>query len=305
MRPKTLTDFRKLGKKRLAHGGRTARQSRKMFLDRERRDAELAAIADEYRGGAERFRTRLTSLVPLGASCPHEDRGMAEHPRRKNWRSSLSGRGMCPVDAITINCGRYSSRCTYTKYEYQVIVRSCARVRPGFLLYWLADEPMRRIKAPHGYRWDEDATGVRLVSIARPADDYHVDSHDLSECSPRQLAAKLRENALIRRREARERAARERAAKLSAKQEARILRTAEREGATVCVRDSVNIGNCEAGTRSWAKNHGLDASRHYRPSEVLALANGDGRRVALVVSAALRRHRVEMDRGFALLADHR
>ena len=58
-------------------------------------------------------------------------------------------------------------------------------------------------------------------------------------------------------------------------------------------------------SRLSSRRHDLDPRRHYAPTQLLALANGDTRRVAAVVSVALRRHREEMARGYALLSDHR
>lgn len=78
----------------------------------------------------------------------------------------------------------------------------------------------------------------------------------------------------------------------------------EAAGVYVCAADSVRAGNCRAGTESFATRHGLDTRRHYMAGELAALANGDAYRVRGAIIAALRRHRTEMTRGYAMLSEH-
>mgnify|MGYP006372356851 FL=1 len=155
-----------------------------------------------------------------------------------------------------------------------------------------------KVPAPRGYRWDVDNLGLKLVG---KAGEYHPNGDELIAAANdkcREIVIRLKNSARTRRELERE-------TKAKAKQQQRMLRLAEREGARVCLADSIRAGNCHAGTLNWAQSHGFDSRRHYRPSEVLAKANGDMKRVAIVVAAAVRRHRAEMDRGYALLTDHR
>ncbi len=90
-----------------------------------------------------------------------------------------------------------------------------------------------------------------------------------------------------------------------AKADAKAVKKAEEVGVMVCLADSLRAGNCRAGSENWARNHGFDTRRHYTPAELLAMANGDTRRVALVCLAATRRTIAELSRGFSVVADHR
>jgi len=149
------------------------------------------------------------------------------------------------------------------------------------------------VKLPKGYRWDIDANG--LVLLDRQGNDYHPTASDLvaAEPDPRKLARLLKEGIAARK-----------AARAKAKQQSEILKKAEKEGASVCLRDSIVSGNCRAGSEQWARNHGLNPHSHYSPSQLLAMANGNASRVAIVVAAAIRRHRREMDSGRCELAEH-
>jgi len=157
----------------------------------------------------------------------------------------------------------------------------------------------RRFRAPRGFRWDVDARGLMLRTTRRGAkldrfDEYHPDAGDLIFGGPKFVVEQLKAAAVRRR-----------AAAAVARRNLGLVRAAEREGAHVCLADSLRAGNCRAGTLDWVRMHKLDASRHYRPSEVLRLANGDAMRVSIVVAMAIKRHREEMRRGHAELSDHR
>ena len=177
-------------------------------------------------------------------------------------------------------------------FERHLIIESWARVQRDRIEYHLHGR-VATIPAPRGYRWDSDANGLMLVGRAG---DYHPTADDLQTAAAdkcRAIVASLKENAAVRKQEAKK-----------AKQQLKMVKRAEREGAAVCLADSLRAGNCRAGSLNWAQRHDLDPSRHYRPTQVLALANGDAARVAIVAAAAIRRHQQEMARGFCELAEH-
>ena len=238
-------------------------------------------------------------IIPLG-SHTHQGIAACTDARKKNWRSPKATR--CASDIITTDLGRYSSRCTYTHYEYTPVVESWGAV-VGNHLYYRIDTAngivCRTVKAPRGYRWDIDANGIRIMSLTDSRCDYHPTAKDLLNKIDLRLVA--RENLATRKQQ--EALAREQ--KKNEKRAIALISKAEREGATVCMRDSLRAGNCQAGSESWARRHGLDPKGHYAPSQLSEIANGDGLRVAIVIATAIRRHRVEMDRGFAELSDHR
>ncbi len=80
------------------------------------------------------------------------------------------------------------------------------------------------------------------------------------------------------------------------------IRQAEREGCRVRLADSTTAGNCAVGSAGWCRAHNLDPAGHVAPTALAALATGfDGRRVRLVLAAALRRHATDMRRGYCTL----
>lgn len=81
------------------------------------------------------------------------------------------------------------------------------------------------------------------------------------------------------------------------------IKQAQKEGVMVCIGDSLRAGNCRVGTESWGQQFGLSPKEHYRPNYLLKLAPKD-KRVALVVAQAIRRHRMEMERGYGIVSEH-
>jgi hypothetical protein len=120
-------------------------------------------------------------------------------------------------------------------------------------------------------------------------DDYHPSASDLiKENAGDKIAEKVWQNHKVRL----ETKAREAAA------------LAGMEGVVVCVADSRRAGNCEAGTFSFATRHNLDPRQHYPAAELVQIANGDSSRVRLAITAAVLRHKREMERGYSELAEH-
>lgn len=242
-----------------------------------------------------RFRLdAIRRIIPLGSATAQEVWAQVHktHPHRKNWRSETAEKSAAAPYCREINLGRYSSRCTYTHYEYQPTV-GCYGLASGSRLVFSYAGGKKMLPAPQGYRWTTDRNGIALVSLDGKK-DYHPDSDDLRFYSPAAIRSKLL--ALYRQRQ--EQAKKE-------KDDLAAVRRAEREGAAICVADSVRAGNCKAGTVNFANRHGLNPASHYRPTELLKIANGDAHRVRLAVAVGLRRHRHEMSQGFCTLAEHK
>jgi hypothetical protein len=232
-------------------------------------------------------------VIPLGALDGRRLRTVASRDRRKTWRWEISGR-----ENGQRKSGSNSDKQKKSTFNRDLITRSVATCADRKVcLYSYSDEPAKQIKAPAGYHWGVDDHGLCLIeSNTVRHDKYHPSGSDLLWTDPPGLARVLRETNATRRRVAAEE-------KQTAEQRARAIRRAEREGATVCLADSLRAGNCRAGTESWARSHKLDTRCHYTPSQLLALT-GEPDRVALVVTVALRRHKAELARGYALLAEH-
>jgi hypothetical protein len=261
------------------------------------RDKRAAAKPQKVSGKwKQNLRAKWVRSIPLGsndrAAAYAIGRELRSHIRNFHDVSASietnNGRGCTVIDR---DAGRHGGPCTYRKIEHTIFVTSYGRTDGRVLTYRLFTTD-KTIKAPFGYRWGYDSNGIKLYAIARPADDFHPDTADLAAGS-KHCVEKLKRNAETRCKCVGE-----------TKHQIALIRKAEREGLSVCLADSLKAGNCRAGTIAWANRHGFSNGQHYKPSQLLADANGDTPRVALVVAVALRRHRREMEQGYAVLAEH-
>jgi hypothetical protein len=241
--------------------------------------------------------------VPLGPKHASEwlDRVQALYPRFQNWKGGaeaayLREGGRYKLFERGSNNNRHQ-RSTFKRGVYVNSTATCLGQRVAVLTL---GNQVHEVPAPKGYYWGKDALGLKLIGRAG---EYHPDTDDLI-AGGKECVRLLKRNAQRRKAHRLVIQLQERTKKEKQKQQLAVLKKAEREGATVCLADSLKAGNCRAGSMSWASLHGLDPSRHYTPSEVLAQANGQADRVAIVVAFALRRHIGEMQRGYCNLADH-
>lgn len=238
-----------------------------------------------------RFRRGVATVVPLG-DHRFADSYRACHSRLREW--SLGEIAVVSDEKFSMKeIGSNSDWKKKSTFQRGVRVQSFATcVDFRVAIFRIAGET-HDIKAPRGYRWDIDSNGLFLRSRTNSNADYHPTATELLG-SIRDVVASLKDN-LQRRKDATKKA----------KQQKQVVKKAEAEGATVCLRDSIRAGNCSAGSQNWARNNGLNPARHYQPTEILSLANGDASRVAIVIAVAMKRHREEMKRGYAHLSDHR
>lgn len=234
---------------------------------------------------AQRAKPVLVPLGDLEYDILEEHR---QRDRRVLWSGAEPG-----LHGRVYTKGSYTNWRKKSTFRRYLVVESWARVGYHSLVFFWRGQVLT-VHAPRGYHWAIDTNGLYLVGRAG---DYHPTANELANAANdkgRAIVAKLKENAAIRKQQAKK-----------AKQQLRMVKRAEREGARICLADSLRAGNCRAGSTNWAQRHNLDPSQHYKPSQVLALANGDTARVAVVAAAAVRRHQQEMARGFCDLADHR
>ena len=241
-------------------------------------------------------------LIPLGQKarfCLVQWANRAR-PRVRNWEPPQAGRNRT-IDQI--DNGRYSGRCTYTHWTYRAVERSYA-LAAGRNLWWHGPSGDRIIAAQRGWQWRRDDNGIMLVRL-NGKDDYHPNSDDLDrKDAARWCARQGIANAITRRAAEKYNRAKLRATEQEKKEACARIRRAEKEGCLVCLADSLKAGNCRGGSESWARRNGIDPMAHTLPSALLAKANGEYRRVSLVVLTALRRHTKEMQQGYALLSEH-
>ena len=238
-----------------------------------------------------RQRRSCNTLVPLG-SVDVLTRVRESNARLREW--SL-GQVAGNIDSAWKfrEIGNNTNWSRKSTFQRGIIVQSYATCTDFRVCELRLDGGTHSIPAPRGWRWDIDANGLRLRSCSNARIDYHPTASELLG-DVRELPKLAHANATQRRKQ------RARTAK-----EQRIIRDADKNGLAVCLADSVRAGNCIAGSTNWAARHGFDPRRHYSPAELLASANGDTGRVAIVVLTAARRHLREMAAGICNLADHR
>ena len=228
------------------------------------------------------------AMIPLsdGDKCRAAKAARELYPRRQNWDTPEPSE----ATAIRESCGghyrgRYSS---YAITIYKIQVQSWG-IANRWALYARIDGEVFRLRAPRGYAWKTDENGIALYRVARPGDDYHPDSNDV-RLGARHCAARLRALADLRREEDRK-----------VRADARLLLGLP--PVYICVRDSLRAGNCETGTRNWAKRHNFNARSHVR-AEIIEHFGYEDPRVARAIEAAKKRHIAECQRGYAILAEH-
>lgn len=177
---------------------------------------------------------------------------------------------------------RTVSRATRDNY-----VRSFAVIRDPRTLDYALHVREFHVSLPDGYAWSVDQHGLRAIRQNSPADDYHPEAGDLI-AGGAAIVQKLEAHRELR----------------LAERARLIAEAADADGVWVCLADSVRAGNCRRGSSAFAEKHGLDIARHYPALEILDRGNGDTGRVRLAISAAIHRHRAEMSRGYADLAEH-
>jgi len=264
---------------------------------REDIDRRLAEIA-RLRGIATGKTTKPAKLVMRGLLVPcdaetahrHGVRGLSGIAVNKwdcepiytaTWVSSGAG-AWCRKDG-THTCY------TYGKYwepgSHCIYVRSVALIRDDMrTLEYILHMTRVTIALPDGYQWDRDRHGLRAYDMRSPRDDFHPDADDLLRMDGVAIAAKIESN-------------RQRRLEVEAKQRAD---EAEMQGVWIGLSDSVRAGNCPVGSTRWAIEHGLDPQRYYPAIEVYraGVGNGNAGRVRVAISAAIIRHRHDMERGY-------
>ena len=245
-----------------------------------------------------------TTVIPLGTLTGQWwqaiNRIQCENPRKQNWEAARATKE--PTQLRTNNHGRYSSRVRFIKYTYTPLIQSYG-VATGKTLYLTFDGQRHTFTAPHGYQWRKDRNGIKLQSNSNREADYHPTVADIVAGS-KYLVAKLKSNYKQRQEAAKLQRQQAKEAKEKEQHYLAAIKRAEKEGAMVCFADSIRAGNCVPGTERFTERHHLNRHQHYRPTQLLKLANGDAARVALTITVALKRHKEEMVRGYALLSEH-
>jgi hypothetical protein len=241
---------------------------------------ETAIILNKKRQGNNTtalWPTRTHILIPLADEDGTLALALAQrsNSRRKNWESSKPG---FATTVLGINHGRYSCRCTFTRWGYIPVLKSHALVSRwgGKAVLYEHYYGQYLLRAPRGWRWNCDANGLRLISRASPKDDFHPNSFDLRLGIKHILrcAVQLRLQRLAETRKAR-------------KEKQLLLKHAH--DVRVGLKDSHDAGNCDVGSTAFAQRYGLDLNRYYSPAILLKL-EPNNERLKLAIAIAVRRH---------------
>ena len=210
--------------------------------------------------------------------------------RKKNWNYGVTeDRTSTHGTTLTIDEGRYSSRCTFTHYTYSVAVRCCGLVTRNRLVALIGNKRIK-MTAPAGWCFGCDEYGLYVVRKRRehtPRFRYHFDSDNLESKSTLRAAGIAHERYLIDLKQKRWATARQN-------------KKAIELGVFVGYQDSRAAGNCHAGTVQWFRSHGLSIHKHY-PLDV-AKSFDDDSQVGRVIDAAIERSTRDLDAGFCSLA---
>jgi len=179
---------------------------------------------------------------------------------------------------------------TVSRAKRNNYVRSFGTIVDDRTAEFAFDKLRRSCTLPVGYGWKLDAHGLAAHVVGRIDHDYHITATDvltLPNCQWSQyLAERIATNVEQRR--------------LAALTTAASL--AEMADVYVCRRDSLDAGNCAAGTASWIRLQGITET--HIPAVELAKRATESR-VKIVINTAIRRHRQELAAGVCELANHR
>lgn len=232
-----------------------------------------------------------TVLIHAGPTLVHTVRAhVMSNSRKKNWNYGVSeDRSSKHGTTRTVDEGRYSSRCTFTHYTYDVCVRSCGRVTRNRLVALIGDKRIK-MTAPAGWCFGCDEYGLYVVRKRRehtPRFRYHFNSDNLENKSALRDAGIAHERFLIE-------------ATTKKQLSAKCRRQAIEVGVFVGYQDSRAAGNCHAGTVGWFRSHGLSTYKHY-PLDFAKSLDNDGP-VHRTIEAAIERTAKEINAGFCSLA---
>jgi len=228
--------------------------------------------------------------IPLGSEqqrdCQEQARKLK--PAVRNWAKvyAVAKLEQKNISVIVRDCGRYSSRCTYLRHEYDVTLRSCGTCTPRRLL-WFVGACSGLVMAQRGWRFGRDELGlyVERTTNRNALRRYHFTSDDVVSGS---IFAAARTHEELQR-------------KTSAEQ-----RAEKRVMGDVCVLpgDSLRAGNCQAATLAFQSLHNLQgwckASVLQRIAE--RLGGVRAKQILRAIAAASARTALDLQRGYCQLS---
>jgi hypothetical protein len=262
----------------------------------------VALAATRLDASGEPGKRAATCVLPLGwADTAKADKlARAEYPRLKNWeRAEATAQVKGSPSGLTIvdqDHGSYSRRCKWHRISYTPSATSYCHAF-GTRLIARIFTTVYRLRAPRGWEYGRDDLGVYVVrnSERREAFRYHLLSDDV-----RGGLKVIRTAAIAHETGQREVVKDQRLARKATRAEEKIL---NRAGVWISERDSRGVGNCRAGTATFAKKHGLNIDRHYQVPVLERLMKKHASVAAVIRHAEIRTLR-ELRVGVCDLGDH-
>lgn len=206
--------------------------------------------------------------------------------------------------------GRYSNSCTYNRYSYQPMIQSFGYLINKNTMYFRTDTDdgiiSRVINAPRGFYFAIDHLGIKIQSNSIKSMDYHFTAIDLlpyaikkNDYKSGQLMVAIAKNNYQLRK------------KTDLKSDIfspdvnkvnKVLKYAHKLDVKISIVDSINAGNCLAGTQSWMVTNSLE-NKHY-PVLIISSRMNNDRRVKIAILQAIERTKTESARGYSMLRDH-
>jgi len=234
--------------------------------------------------------------IPLGNSDDRTITAWArqENGRIRNWidAEAASSRSAYHQHTRWIDdrdCGRYSRRCKYTRYEYVPTMLSRGRATAGHLTANI-DGTRYRYTAPNGWKYGIDSLGIyiRRTKEIRENYRYHLDSDN------------VRGGLAAMRRAGIDHEAKQRTIARGAPWTRKTQEIIDTVGVWATLSDSSTAGNCLSGTRTWCQQNGIDHRRHVC-AETLKRLVGTHYSVQRVIDAATARTAADIRRGYCVI----
>lgn len=197
--------------------------------------------------------------------------------------------------------GRYSSRCTFTKFDYYPKVYSVAVLNEDsntVTFHYLdikgkdtLSKESNTVKALKGYRFGIDKLGLYIERISNNSNTikFHPTSTDLMNNSVSLRSAFLEHELRIK--------VYNRMEKVSFDHNLPILNELR-----VVFGDSIRANNCPGGTRTFCRQHGFNPTSSVLAKKILESDKSD-KRVLNTVASALMRHQRSLKRGYSLVSE--
>jgi hypothetical protein len=211
------------------------------------------------------LRRRLTCIPAGSCDTEYAVQCLMRQPanaRKGNWDRQVHALTILSrrhIRLVTINHGRYSSRCRYDRLSYRPETRSCGIVTTRRLL-WFFGPRSGMIHAGRGWQFGCDSVGLYVVkSDSRHTEDRcHFTTDDMRNWST------LRKAALQHVRQQRALRSKAKSAATEAQRQAKLEAAARKAGILVAWHDNRMAGNCFGGSSTWCQQHGIDPRRPVR-----------------------------------------